>query len=64
MFSDSWRAKKQLSVTSHIKPPSVTYSAAAPFREQGEINTDTIEYILTADEFEKAIGLNSTAFVA
>jgi type I site-specific restriction-modification system R (restriction) subunit len=32
----------------------LAYSAAAPDGEQGEINTNTIQNILTADDFEKA----------
>ncbi len=36
----------------------LAYSAAAPDGEQGEINTNTIQSILTADDFEKARRLN------
>ncbi len=36
----------------------LAYSAAAPDGEQGEINTNTIQSILTADDFEKAKRLN------
>ncbi len=32
----------------------IAYSAAEPFGEEGEINTNIIESILTADEFEEA----------
>ena len=36
----------------------LAYSAAAPDGEQGEINTNSIQSILTADNFEKARRLN------
>jgi len=36
----------------------LAYSAAAPYGEQGEINTNIIQSILTADDFEKARRLN------
>jgi hypothetical protein len=36
----------------------LAYSAAAPDGEQGEINTNTIQSILTADDFEKVRRLN------